>query len=64
MRLLRRLYLREGIVNLHKRLGARIDVFLARILSVDIKKLKRIGQSCTHTSICLSPYPAIARAIG
>ena len=62
MGLLRCLNLCERIIDLDKRLSARIHVLLVRILTIDIEELKRVGQASAH-GWCLSPYPAVARAI-
>ena len=63
VRLLSGLHLRERIIDLYESLGTRLHVLFAGVLTVDIQKLKRIGQSSTHVS-CLSLFPAIARATG
>ena len=62
MGLLRCLNLCERSIDLDKRLSARVHVLLVRILTIDIEELKRVGQASTHGR-CLSPYPAVARAI-
>ena len=48
MRLLGGLSLREGIVDLYERFRAGIHVLLVGVFTIDIEKLERIGQSCTH----------------
>ncbi len=63
MRLLRCLGLSVGIINLYEGFGSYLHVFLARVPTINIEKLKRISQSSTHTWIRLSQYPAAAREV-